>query len=65
MSGFFFILMIVSMIAAAGALGTGLVGMIKGGEFNAKYGNKLMRWRVILQGVALVCMAAAMMASRA
>ncbi len=64
MSGFFFTLMIIAMAAAAGALGTGLVGMIKGGDFNAKYGNKLMRWRVILQGVALVCMALAMMAPK-
>jgi hypothetical protein len=27
--------------------------MVKGGEFNKKYGNKLMRLRVTLQGVAL------------
>jgi len=29
------------------------VAMVKGGEFNQKYGNKLMRMRVTLQGVAL------------
>jgi hypothetical protein len=27
--------------------------MVKGGETNARYGNKLMRWRVIMQGIAL------------
>lgn len=61
---FFFVLMIVSMIAVALTLIIGLVSMVKGGEFNDKYGNKLMRLRVILQGVALACMAAAIMASR-
>jgi len=32
----------------------GVVGMLRGGEFNRKYGNKLMRLRVLLQGVALL-----------
>lgn len=59
MNGTFFILMIVAMVAVALTLIVGIVGMIKGGEFNEKYGNKLMRWRVILQGVALACMALA------
>ena len=31
----------------------GIVGMSKGGAFNEKYGNKLMRLRVITQGVAV------------
>lgn len=62
---FFFILILVAMASAAAALIVGLIGMVKGGEFNEKYGNKLMRWRVILQGVALVFMAAAIMSSKA
>lgn len=60
----FFILMVISMLAVAATLVIGLAAMIKGGDFNTKYGNKLMRLRVILQGVALACMAAAIMASR-
>jgi hypothetical protein len=28
--------------------------MAKGGEFNKKYGNKLMRARVALQGLAIL-----------
>ena len=35
-------------------MGLGLVAMLKGGEFNDKYGNRLMRWRVILQATAVV-----------
>jgi hypothetical protein len=55
MSLFFFIL---GGIFALGTLATLLVGvtsMGKGGAFNEKYGNKLMRYRVILQGCAIGC----------
>lgn len=33
---------------------TGVAGMIKGGEFNKRYGNTLMRMRVAAQAVTLV-----------
>jgi len=45
--------MIISMVLVLASLVVGLVAMIKGGEFNEKYGNKLMRMRVTLQGIAL------------
>ncbi len=35
-------------------LATGIFNMLKGGAFNKKHGNRLMRWRVILQGVAVI-----------
>lgn len=53
------------MLAVLGALFLGLFAMVRGGEFNAKYGNRLMRLRVILQGVALVMFLLAMIASSA
>ena len=53
MSRFFFILMIIAMILVLASLAVGLFSMVKGGEFNQKYGNKLMRMRVTLQGIAL------------
>lgn len=53
MSRIFFILMIISMVLVLLSLLVGLVAMIKGGEFNEKYGNKMMRLRVTLQGLAL------------
>ncbi|MEM9468694.1 MAG: twin transmembrane helix small protein [Pseudomonadota bacterium] len=53
MSRVFFILMIISMVLVLLSLIIGLVAMVKGGEFNKKYGNKLMRMRVTLQGLAL------------
>lgn len=33
--------------------------MVKGGEFNEKYGNRLMRARVALQGLTLLLLALA------
>lgn len=53
MSRIFFTLMIISMALVLLSLIVGLIAMIKGGEFNKKYGNKLMRMRVTLQGIAL------------
>ncbi|HXV25576.1 MAG TPA: twin transmembrane helix small protein [Alphaproteobacteria bacterium] len=48
------VLIVAAMIAALGALLLGVVSMAKGGEFNRKYGNKLMRTRVALQGLAIL-----------
>ena len=31
----------------------GVVAMLRGGEFNRKYGNKLMRARVAVQALAI------------
>jgi hypothetical protein len=45
--------MLISMVLVVLSLVVGMIAMIKGGEFNKKHGNKLMRARVTLQGVAL------------
>ncbi len=55
MSIFFFALGGVFAIATLATLLTGVVGMGKGGGFNDKFGNKLMRMRVLLQGLAIAC----------
>jgi hypothetical protein len=49
-----FILLIALMLATAGALIIGIVAMAKGGDFNQKYGNKMMVIRVSLQGATLL-----------
>jgi hypothetical protein len=54
-----FLLAILAMLAVLGVLALGLFSMVKGGEFNKKYGNKLMQARVILQGLALALLALA------
>ncbi len=51
---FLFIGLLVALGATVGALIFGLFSLFKGGEFNAKYGNKAMQWRILLQGVAIV-----------
>jgi hypothetical protein len=53
MSAVFLILMSLAMAAVLGVLMVGVFGMAKGGAFNKKYGNKLMRARVGLQALAL------------
>jgi hypothetical protein len=60
-----FTMMIIAMLGALGALAVGLVGMAQGGEFNRKYGNKLMRIRIMMQGLALGLFALAAMLSQA
>jgi len=52
---FFFILMGVFAVLTLGTLLVGITAMGKGGDFNEKYGNKLMRLRVIFQGLAIAC----------
>jgi len=54
MTTFFTILMIITMVLVVLSLAVGLVTMAKGGEFNQKFGNKMMRLRVTLQGLALL-----------
>lgn len=51
---FVIVLLILAMLATAGVLFTGIIGFLRGGAFNAKYGNALMRARVGLQLAAVV-----------
>ena len=55
MPGFLYYLLIpISLLAVLAVLGTGLYAMFKGGDFNRKYSNKLMRLRITLQFIAIV-----------
>lgn len=54
MNGFVATLMIVAMLATLGVLLFGLFAMARGGEFNRRHSNRLMRLRVILQGAAIL-----------
>ena len=44
----------IALLAVLGVLITGIVSMFRGGEFNDKYGNKLMQMRVIIQFIAVI-----------
>lgn len=48
-----FILVIIAMVATLGALFLGMFSMARGGEFDRRNSNRFMRWRVILQGMAI------------
>lgn len=54
MNGFIATLMFVAMAATLAVLFFGLFSMARGGEFNRRNANRFMRWRVILQGGAIV-----------
>ncbi len=47
-------LLILVMAAIAVVMLLGLVSLWKGGEFNRRHSNRLMRWRVMLQALAIV-----------
>lgn len=63
MNTVFFILMLVAMGLTVLALGAGIIIMGKGGETNIKYGNKFMRARVIMQGLAILFFALTILTS--
>ena len=50
----FFTLVVVVMVAVVVVLMIGVGGFAKGGAFNAKYANKMMRLRILLQFVAVL-----------
>lgn len=52
------VLVIVALITTVLVLLTGVFGMLRGKEFNTKYGNILMRARVGSQAVAILLMLA-------
>ena len=47
-------LMVIAMALTVIVLLAGIAGFLRGGEFNAKYGNTLMRARVGLQLTAVL-----------
>ena len=55
------ILMAAAMAITLGIVVVGIVGMARGGEFNQRWGNKLMRARILFQLLALVFFALAML----
>ena len=48
------ILVGIACLIVVGVLATGVGGFARGGEFNRKHGNRLMRYRIYAQAVAVV-----------
>ncbi len=52
MTTFVTVLVVMAMVGTVGVLFAGLFGLARGGE-NGRLSQGLMRWRVLLQGLAL------------
>ena len=48
-----FILVAISVLIVLGSLLMGIGTFGKGGDFNRKHANKIMRWRIIAQAIAV------------
>ncbi len=48
-----FYLLVICCLAVVVILAIGIGGFAKGGEFNRKHGNRMMRWRIIAQAIAI------------
>jgi len=50
----FFYVVAISTLLVLGILIVGVLGFARGGEFNRKHGNRMMRYRIIAQAVAII-----------
>ena len=48
------IVLAASLLIVAGILGWGVLTMARGGDYNVKNSNRIMRYRIIFQALALV-----------
>ena len=55
---------VVALVATLAVLLAGVVTMTKGGAFNRKWGNKLMRARIAMQALAVMLMFALFLLNR-
>lgn len=53
-----FIIPAIAALVVAAVLVAGLASFTKGGDFNRRNGNRLMRWRLIAQFIAVVIIVA-------
>ena len=61
MSGVFPVLIGLAMAAVLVVLVFGVLGMLRGGAFNRRHSNRLMRLRVFMQFAAVILIALAFM----
>ena len=54
MLSFLATLVVIALVATLGILLTGVFGMLRGSEFNKKYGNIMMRARIASQGITVL-----------
>ncbi|AXQ94424.1 twin transmembrane helix small protein [Cereibacter azotoformans] len=49
-----FVVVVLAVLGVLVILMIGIGGFARGGEFNRKHSNRLMRWRIIAQAIAVV-----------
>ncbi len=49
-----FVVVAIAVLIVLGILLTGIGGFAKGGDFNKKHANKVMRYRIYAQAIAIV-----------
>ena len=47
------VITVLACLVVLGVLGLGIGGFVRGGDFNRKHGNRLMRYRIAAQAVAV------------
>ena len=52
--GFDFIVLAIALGIVATILGWGIITMARGGAYNVKNSNRIMRYRIIFQALALI-----------
>ncbi|MFT5474240.1 MAG: hypothetical protein ACI856_002577 [Kiritimatiellia bacterium] len=48
-----FVVVVIAVLIVLGVLLTGIGGFAKGGDFNRKHANRIMRYRIYAQAVAI------------
>ena len=48
------IILAAALLAVGGILGWGVFTMARGGDYNVKNSNRIMRYRIIFQAIALI-----------
>jgi len=56
--------LIAAVFATLGVLAFGVISMLRGGPFNAKYSNKLMRMRILFQAIAITILVVLLMVAQ-
>jgi len=64
MNGFLAFLIPAAIVLTAIVLIIGIAGFARGGEFNRKHGNTMMRLRILFQAVAILLVCTAIYLSR-
>ena len=59
------LMIILALLATVGALGAGLVSMMRGGEYDRQHSTQLMTARVGCQGVAVLLLLVALFIANA